>query len=173
MVKVKVYRFRTYDTAKDDWFVSSRMATREKIESSERSLILFQIRKPKLMPANSFPEKAGPNGTLSPRGQIRTLQMPIEFDAAVPFWRSSFSSAALRSSIGKGRTSLSLVSIGCPITRRAAAIRGTSPRTHQRGADRLLSTRGPRRNDRRLVFVVPRYYPAVIPGGLDQWTRPS
>ena len=35
MVKVKVYRFRTYDTAKDDWFVSSRMATREKIESSK------------------------------------------------------------------------------------------------------------------------------------------
>jgi hypothetical protein len=35
MAKVKVYRFRTYDTGKDDWFVSTRMATREKIETSK------------------------------------------------------------------------------------------------------------------------------------------
>jgi hypothetical protein len=35
MTKVKVYRFRTYEAAKDDWFVSTRMATREKIESSK------------------------------------------------------------------------------------------------------------------------------------------
>ena len=35
MAKVKVYRFRTYDAAKDDWFVSTRMATREAIESSK------------------------------------------------------------------------------------------------------------------------------------------
>ncbi len=35
MAKVKVYRFRTYDSAKDDWFVSTRMATRKTIESSK------------------------------------------------------------------------------------------------------------------------------------------
>ena len=35
MAKVKVYRFRTYDAAKDDWFISTRMATREAIESSK------------------------------------------------------------------------------------------------------------------------------------------
>ena len=35
MANVKVYRFRTYDAAKDDWFVSTRMATREAIESSK------------------------------------------------------------------------------------------------------------------------------------------
>jgi hypothetical protein len=35
MGKVKVYRFRTYDAAKDDWFISTRMATREEIESSK------------------------------------------------------------------------------------------------------------------------------------------
>jgi len=35
MAKVKVYRFRTYDTGKDDCFVSTGMATREKIESSK------------------------------------------------------------------------------------------------------------------------------------------
>jgi hypothetical protein len=31
MAMVKVYRFRTYDGTKDDYFVSSRMATLEKI----------------------------------------------------------------------------------------------------------------------------------------------
>ena len=35
MAKVKVYRFRTYDAVKDDGFVSTRMATREAIESSK------------------------------------------------------------------------------------------------------------------------------------------
>jgi hypothetical protein len=35
MQKVKVYRFRTYDPAKDDWFVSTRMATRETIDNSK------------------------------------------------------------------------------------------------------------------------------------------
>jgi len=35
VTKVKVYRFRTYEAANDDWFVSTRMATREAIESSK------------------------------------------------------------------------------------------------------------------------------------------
>jgi hypothetical protein len=35
MPKIKVHRFRTYDAANDDWFISTRMATREMIEKSK------------------------------------------------------------------------------------------------------------------------------------------